>query len=117
MTGGTANAGKTPSVRPDLRFYMVSFGQNAKVTLPFNINFFMSLSKLAFVAAWVVCGAAFLAAPMAGIGQTNYYSANGSEYAPVGLLPGDQVYRTWRSIPRVVLWCGRIMRRTAVAGG
>jgi len=92
MTGGTANAGKKPSVRPDLRFYMVRFGQNAKVTLPFNINFFMSLSKLAFVAAWVVCGTAFLAAPMAGFGQTNYYSANGSEYAPVGLLPGDQVY-------------------------
>ena len=74
------------------RFCMVCFGQNAKGTLPFNINFFMSLSKLAFMAALVLFGGVLLALPTQGLGQTNYYAANGSEYALVGALPGDQVF-------------------------
>ena len=30
--------------------------------------------------------------PAAVFGQTNYYATNGTEYAIVGSLPGDQVY-------------------------
>jgi len=52
----------------------------------------MSLSKLAWMAALILGGAIFLMAPARGLGQTNYYSANGTEYAPVGALPGDQMF-------------------------
>ena len=61
------------------RFCMVCFGQNAKGTLPFNINFFMSLSKLASMAALVLFGGVLLALPTQGLGQTNYYAANGGQ--------------------------------------
>lgn len=52
----------------------------------------MSLSKLACMAALLVCGAVYLAMPNRGQGQTNYYSASGLEYAPVGSLAGDQMF-------------------------
>ncbi len=50
----------------------------------------MSLSKLACVAALLLGGVVNLA--LSCQGQTNYYSASGSEYAPVGSLPGDQMF-------------------------
>jgi hypothetical protein len=79
-------------IRPGLRFGALIFGQNTKDTLLFNINSFMSLSKLAGVVAIFLGGIAFLAFPNRGIGQTNYYAAYGTEYAVAGSLPGDQVY-------------------------
>lgn len=51
----------------------------------------MSLSKLSGLVANLVCGAMLLMAPALGHAQTNYFAANGSEYAVVGSLPGDQV--------------------------
>src|SRR5579862_5393620 len=39
-----------------------------------------------------VCWGWMLALPAAVLGQTNYYAANGTEYAVVGSLPGDQVH-------------------------
>ena len=38
------------------------------------------------------CWGLFLMVPAAVFGQTNYYSANGGEYAVIGSLPGDQVF-------------------------
>ena len=38
------------------------------------------------------CWGFFLGLPAAVFGQTNYYSKNGTEYAVVGSLPGDQVF-------------------------
>jgi len=46
----------------------------------------MSLS-----AVFMVVSAAFLPA-LTALGQTNYYGPNGTEYAVVGSLPGDQVF-------------------------
>ena len=44
------------------------------------------------MAALILCGAAIWAVPTMVSGQTNYYAANGSEYAVVGSLPGDQMF-------------------------
>ena len=55
------------SSRPLLQFGKVIFGQSTKVTLLFNINFFAYvLSKLAYVAVLLLCGAVFLAFPSRG---------------------------------------------------
>jgi hypothetical protein len=43
-------------------------------------------------AAICLCLGLCLGIPAAVLGQTNYYSANGTEYAVVGSLPGDQVF-------------------------
>ena len=40
----------------------------------------------------VFCWGLILMVPAAVFGQTNYYSANGTEYAIIGSLPGDQVF-------------------------
>jgi hypothetical protein len=68
------------------------FGQNARVHLECSsIKPFMSLS-FARRAAICLCWGIFLTASAKVWGQTNYYSANGTEYAVVGSLPGDQVF-------------------------
>ena len=51
----------------------------------------MSLS-FARRAAICFCWGLFLGIPAAVFGQTNYYATNGTEYAIVGSLPGDQVW-------------------------
>ncbi len=51
----------------------------------------MSLS-FARKAAICFCWGLFLVLPAAVFGQTNYYTTNGTEYAVVGQLPGDQVW-------------------------
>ena len=51
----------------------------------------MSLS-FARKAAICFCLGLFLAVPAAVFAQTNYYTTNGTEYAIVGSLPGDQVW-------------------------
>ena len=43
-------------------------------------------------AAICFCWGLFLVLPAAVFGQTNYYTTNGTEYAIVGALPGDQVW-------------------------
>ncbi len=43
-------------------------------------------------AAICFCLGFFLAIPAAAIAQTNYYGAYGTEYGPIGSLPGDQVF-------------------------
>jgi len=50
------------------------------------------LSKLAFVVAMVLGGAALLAFPGSGFAQTNYYGTNGIEYSVLGSMPGDQMF-------------------------
>ncbi len=52
----------------------------------------MSSSKLACMAALILCGASILGVPTMVSAQTNYYAANGSEYAVVGSLPGAQMF-------------------------
>src|SRR3974390_2896695 len=39
-----------------------------------------------------LCWGWILSLPAVVWGQTNYYATNGTEYAMVGSLPGDQVY-------------------------
>jgi hypothetical protein len=50
--------------------------------------------SLSFARRAVVCSfwGLFLAIPAAVFAQTNYYTTNGTEYAVVGQLPGDQVW-------------------------
>jgi hypothetical protein len=66
------------------------FGQNAQVHL-LSVKPFMSL-LFARRAAICLCWGMFLSVPAVIFGQTNYYSANGTEYSVVGSLPGDQVF-------------------------
>ena len=51
-------------------------------------------------------GAFGLALPFTASAQTNYYSANGTEYAVVGSLPGDQVFPDAAISPTngIVVW-------------
>jgi len=67
------------------------FGQNAFVGLVCQTPFIMSLS-FARRAAICFCWGLFLVIPSAVFAQTNYYSTNGTEYAIIGSLPGDQVF-------------------------
>src|SRR5271170_6671471 len=66
------------------------FGQNALVHLesakPFMFFLFVRRAAICF------CWGMFLMIPAAVFGQTNFYSANGTEYAVIGSLPGDQVF-------------------------
>lgn len=43
-------------------------------------------------AAVCFCWALFLALPSVVFAQTNFYAAYGTEYSPIGSVPGDQVY-------------------------
>jgi hypothetical protein len=52
----------------------------------------MSLLSFTRKTAVCFCWALFLSIPAAVLGQTNYYAANGTEYAIIGSLPGDQVW-------------------------
>jgi hypothetical protein len=66
------------------------FGQKAPVRLT-SLVLPMSLS-FARKAAICFCWGLFLIMPAAVFAQTNYYGTNGTEYAIVGSLPGDQVW-------------------------
>lgn len=48
--------------------------------------------SLSFARQIVLCGALVAGIPALVLGQTNFYATNGSEYAIVGSLPGDQVH-------------------------
>ena len=52
----------------------------------------MSFLLFARRAAICFCWGLFLGVPAAVFGQTNYYRTNGTEYAIIGSLPGDQVF-------------------------
>src|ERR1700690_217006 len=52
---------------------------------------FMSLSLSARRAFVCLGWGVLLGIPASILGQTNYYSPNGTEYAVIGSLPGDQV--------------------------
>ena len=52
----------------------------------------MSFSLFARRSAICFCWGLFLGIPAAVFGETNYYRTNGTEYAVVGSLPGDQVF-------------------------
>jgi hypothetical protein len=72
-------------------FAKVIFGQSHRAGLTWRKSF-MPLSRFARNAAICFCWGLLLALPAAVFGQTNYYTANGTEYALVGSLPGDQVF-------------------------
>ena len=59
-----------------------------------HIEFTKSFMSLLFArrVAICFCWGLFLVIPAAVFAQTNYYSANGTEYAVIGSLPGDQVF-------------------------
>jgi hypothetical protein len=67
------------------------FGQNTPARLEFEKPF-MSLLLSARGAVICFCWGLFLAIPAAAFAQTNYYTTNGTEYAIIGSLPGDQVF-------------------------
>src|SRR5271154_5862301 len=67
------------------------FGQNAIARLECATPFTM-LSPFARKAAICFCWGLSLVIPSALFAQTNYYSTNGTEYAVVGQLLGDQVF-------------------------
>ena len=52
----------------------------------------MSLLYYTRKIAVCLCGGVMLALPAVVLGQTNYYATNGTEYAIIGALPGDQVW-------------------------
>jgi hypothetical protein len=66
-------------------------GQSARLRLV-SCNPFMSLSLCVRRTAICLCWGLFLGIPAAVFGQTNYYNTNGTEYAVIGSLPGDQVF-------------------------
>jgi hypothetical protein len=66
------------------------FGQIVAAQLE-STRSFMFLLFTRPVAIFICCGLS-LGLPAAVFGQTNYYSKNGTEYAIVGSLPGDQVF-------------------------
>jgi hypothetical protein len=66
------------------------FGQDALARLKCAKPFFMPLLS-ARRAVVSICWGLFLVIPAAVFAQTNYYTTNGTEYAVVGSLPGDQV--------------------------
>ena len=66
-------------------------GQNARLRLVSH-DPFMSLSFFVRRATVCFCWGLFLGIPTAVFGQTNYYRTNGTEYAVIGSLPGDQVF-------------------------
>ena len=76
----------------------------------------MSLSLFARRAAICFCWGLFLGIPAAVFAQTNYYTTNGTEYAIVGSLPGDQVFPDVAVTPAAALWSGRTTSPTAAAG-
>ena len=76
----------------------------------------MSLLSFTRQTAVCFCWGLVLALPAAVFGQTNYYATNGTEYAIIGSLPGDQVWPDVAVTPAAVLSCGRIISRTAAAG-
>lgn len=75
----------------DGAFAEVIFGQIRLAPLE-SFKSFMSLSRFVCSAAICLVLGFLLASPDAVFGQTNYYAANGSEYAVVGSLPGDQMF-------------------------
>lgn len=73
------------------RFGKRIFGQNARLRLH-CCKPFMSFSLFARRGAICFCWGLFLGIPAAVFAQTNYYTTNGTEYAIIGSLPGDQVF-------------------------
>jgi hypothetical protein len=66
------------------------FGQNVRLRLK-SIDPFMLLSLFVRRAAICFCWGLFLGIPAAVFAQTNYYTTNGTEYAIIGSMLGDQV--------------------------
>ena len=66
----------------------IIFGQNAPMRLEFKTFMLLFARRAAICFCWGL----FLMVHAAVFGQTNYYSANGTEYAVIGSLPGDQVF-------------------------
>jgi len=73
--GGVARLGQT------------NFGQNTMKQVHSN----KPIMLLSFARRMVWFVVLFAGIPAVGFGQTNYFATNGSEYAIVGSLPGDQV--------------------------
>ena len=73
------------------RFGERFFGQNARLCLE-SCEPFMSLLLFARRAALCFCLGLAVGIPAAVFAQTNYYTTNGTEYAIIGSLPGDQVF-------------------------
>lgn len=76
--------------QPRLNFAAVNGGQNTPACLQ-SAEPYMPLPS-ARRAVVCFCWGLFLAIPAVAFAQTNYYAANGTQYAIVGSLPGDQMY-------------------------
>ena len=80
--------GRAAFTAPD-NFFQMFFGQAAALPL-YSAKSFMLFSARTIAVCF--CWSLFLSMPAVVFGQTNYYAANGTEYAIIGALPGDQVY-------------------------
>jgi hypothetical protein len=76
-----------PAVSGSMRFVQTIFGQNTGQPLHLGKPFML----LSFLRKIALCGVLIVGIPAAVFGQTNYFAANGSEYAIIGSLLGDQV--------------------------
>jgi hypothetical protein len=70
-----------------VRFVQRNFGQNTAVRLCLGKLFMLSFARKIALCCSLVVGI-----PGVVFGQTNYYTANGLEYAIAGSMPGDQVF-------------------------
>jgi hypothetical protein len=77
--------------RRPARFGKVFFGQTARTRLVLRVPLMSSL-LFARRTAICFCWALAMGIPAAVFAQANYYTANGTEYAIIGSLPGDQVF-------------------------
>ncbi len=73
-----------------LPFMAINDGQNAPAWLVLIEPYMPLPSARRAVARF--CWGLFLAIPVSVFAQTNYYAAEGTQYAIIGSLPGDQVY-------------------------
>jgi hypothetical protein len=85
--------GATPldSRRRPAHFDERFFGQSVAAHLE-SFKPFMILSSFVRRAVACLCWGLALAVPAAAFAQTNHYTTNGTEYAIIGSLPGDQVF-------------------------
>ena len=88
MKNVSAAAGCAPR---RLYFVEVIFGQKGEMRLESHKADMLYLLS-ARNAVVCLCWSFFLAISTAAFGQTNYYTTNGTEYAIIGSLPGDQVW-------------------------
>src|SRR6185369_5725218 len=93
MNGSKTEVGKFRDLSVQSRrrhFVQRTFGQSISMGLEYlELSMSSSFTRKALIC---LCWSVFFALPAAIFAQTNYYGANGGEYAIAGQLPGDQMH-------------------------